>query len=173
MKKTLGYVSLNAEGMNVINSLTDGPFPIVDIDPHHGVQIKDHRGIGHWISAGSYVQIGGDHRISYQESVDRYIDSIRGQNGHVRNVHATTEQKLDGVLLSLNDAERERLAEKMHTACDYEKRIAFALERLGQLPLSIYEMQEINDVRHILKGGGYNGERKTIEGHTKRQATER
>jgi hypothetical protein len=110
-KKGFGFVELSGEGMNLVNVTWPGPFQVIDIDPHFGVEILDHRNVSHWITKGNYSMLE-DHTIesvlyesNTQIKVDRIIKRLGedhrdriticprlkdGQNGHVHDVQEET-----------------------------------------------------------------------------------
>lgn len=52
-----GYIMLNDEGMNLVNTKHAGPYPVIDTDYHFGCEILDHRNISHWIMKGNYTEM--------------------------------------------------------------------------------------------------------------------
>lgn len=86
MAKVFGYVELTKQGMEIMGSGSPGPFPIIDLDPHFGVEILDHKRISHWIMKGNYVQM--DENTLNQEN---YEKACR-QNRHVHDVQALIKQ---------------------------------------------------------------------------------
>jgi hypothetical protein len=83
MAKVFGYIQLKSEGMTLVGTKTPGPFPIIDHDPHFGVEILDHNKQSHWIMKGQFNQL--DENTIHQE---RY-ESACGQFRHVQDVQAT------------------------------------------------------------------------------------
>lgn len=125
--KVLGHVELTAEGMNLVNEKTSGPFRIVEVDHAWGVGILDSRDILHWVMKGNYTILDMNSiRLpeTAQSNIDRIIQKMGGQckvskvkrtigqDGQVHNVHI--DDKLDHILLSLTNEERIILAKKLN-----------------------------------------------------------
>lgn len=99
MAKVFGYVELSVEGMKNIGVVNKGPFPIIDLDHQFGVEILDHKKIGHWIMKGQYNQLEENtiHKGQYEQAchvmkhgndiqttmeIVKGLVGVQGQNGN-------------------------------------------------------------------------------------------
>jgi hypothetical protein len=82
MAKVFGHIQLKSEGMALVGTTSPGPFPIIDHDPHFGVEILDHNRQSHWIMTGQFNHL--EENTIHQETYEKAC----GQNRHVQDVQS-------------------------------------------------------------------------------------
>lgn len=51
----IGIVELNKKGMDLLGTTVSGPFKIIDVDHHFGIEILDENNQSQWIMNGNYT----------------------------------------------------------------------------------------------------------------------
>jgi hypothetical protein len=82
MAKVFGYVELTGEGQKNLG-IGAGPFPVIDLDNHFGVEILDHNRISHWIMKGQF------NNLEQSTLAQKQYETACGQFRHVHDVQGT------------------------------------------------------------------------------------
>jgi hypothetical protein len=85
MVKVFGYVELNNEGQKNLG-IGAGPYPVIDLDPHFGVEILDHQKLSHWIMKGQFSN------LEKSTLAQKEYEIACGQGGHVHDVQSMIDQ---------------------------------------------------------------------------------
>ena len=86
-----GIADLNKKGMDLIGTDVSGPYQIIDVDHHFGIEILDVNRMSQWIMKGNYT-------IRDEKTIDK--DEIQ---------RALTRRKLDTFIKSLSSAAESRI----------------------------------------------------------------